>query len=74
MEHFWADLKPAAMISTVVYSIIGLVIFGAAYHFMDWLTPFSLRKELEEDQNVAIAIVMGSVFIALAVIIQAAMR
>lgn len=74
MEHFWVDLKPAAMLSTVVYSIIGLVIFGAAYHVMDWVMPFSLRKELEEDQNIALAIVMGSVFVSLAIIVQAAMR
>jgi len=74
MEHFWADLKPAAMISTVIYSVIGLIIFGVAYHVMDWFTPFSLRKELEDDQNIALAIVMGSVFVSLAVIIHAAIR
>ena len=74
MDHLWADLKIAPIISTVVYSIIGLIIFGAAYHVMDWVFPFSLRKELEEDQNVALAILMGSIFIALAIIIQAAIR
>jgi len=74
MEHFWADLKPAAMISTFIYSVIGLIIFGVAYHVMDWFTPFSLRKEFEDDQNIALAIVMGSVFVSLAVIIHAAIR
>lgn len=74
MENLWLDLKPAAMLSTVVYSIIGLIIFTVAFLLMDKLTPFSLRKEIEHDQNVALAIIMGSVFISLAIIIQAAMR
>jgi len=74
MENLWLDLKPAAMLSTVVYSIIGLIIFYVAFLLMDKLTPFSLRKEIEDDQNIALAIIMGSVFISLAIIIQAAMR
>jgi uncharacterized membrane protein YjfL (UPF0719 family) len=38
------------------------------------LAPFSVRKEIEEDQNIALAILMGSIFIALAIIVQAAIR
>ena len=74
MEQFWHDLKPLAMLSTLVYSVIGLAIFAAALWIMQMVSPFSLRKEIEEDQNVALAIIMGSVFLSLAIIIQAAMR
>ncbi len=74
MEQFWHDLKPLAMLSTLVYSVIGLAIFAAALWIMQTVSPFSLRKEIEEDQNVALAIIMGSVFLSLAIIIQAAMR
>lgn len=68
------DLRPLTMLSTVVYSVIGLAIFGLAFLLMVKISPFSLRKEIEKDQNVALAIIMGSVFISLAIIIQAAMR
>lgn len=74
MEQFWHDLKPIAMLSTVIYSVIGLLVFAAALWIMDKVTPFSLQKEIEQDQNTALAIIMGSVFISLAIIIQAAMR
>jgi putative membrane protein len=74
MEQFWHDLKPVAMLSTLVYSVIGLVIFAAALWIMQAISPFSIRKEIEQDQNVALAIIMGSVFVSLAIIIQAAMR
>ena len=74
MEQFWHDLKPMAMLSTLIYSVIGLLIFAAALWIMQAVSPFSIRKEIEQDQNVALAIIMGSVFVSLAIIIQAAIR
>jgi putative membrane protein len=61
-------------LSVVVYSIIGLAVFGVAFFIMTKISPISIRKEIEEDQNVALAILMGSIFLALAIIIQAAIR
>ena len=57
-----------------MYSVIGLAVFGLAFLLMVKISPFSIRKEIEKDQNVALAIIVGSVFISLAIIIQAAMR
>jgi putative membrane protein len=74
MDQILLDLRPLAMLSTVVYSVIGLAIFGLAFLLMVKISPFSIRKEIEKDQNVALAIIVGSVFISLAIIIQAAMR
>lgn len=74
MENMLYGLKPLAIASTVIYSLIGFAVFALALFIMDKVTPFSLRKEIEEDQNTALAIIMGSVFISLAIIIQAAIR
>jgi putative membrane protein len=74
MDHMLQDLRPLAMLSTVVYSVIGLALFGLAFLLMVKISPFSIRQEIEKDQNVALAIIVGSVFISLAIIIQAAMR
>jgi putative membrane protein len=74
MDQMWHDLRPLAMLSTVVYSVIGLAVFGLAFLLMVKISPFSIRKEIEKDQNVALAIIVGSVFVSLAIIIQAAMR
>lgn len=38
------------------------------------ISPFSLRKELEDDQNVAIGILVGAVFLGIAVIVAAAIQ
>jgi putative membrane protein len=74
MEMFWYELKPLAMLSTVIYSVIGLVVFAVSLFMMSKVTPFSIAKEIGEDQNTALAIIIGSVFISLAIIIQAAIR
>ncbi len=74
MEKILFDLRPIVMLTTIIYALLGFGVFALALYIMDKVTPFSLHKEIEEDQNIALAIVMGSVFIALAIIIQAAIR
>jgi uncharacterized membrane protein YjfL (UPF0719 family) len=74
MDQLLYGLKPLAILSVIVYSVVGFLAFGLAFFIMTKISPFSLRKEIEEDQNVALAILMGSVFVALALIIQAAIR
>ena len=58
--------------NVAIYTVIGLILFGLAFFIMGKATPFSLRKEIEEDQNVALAIVIASVIIGIALIIVAA--
>lgn len=57
---------------TIVYSLVGLIFFGLGYLLFDKITPFSVRKEIEEDQNTSLAIIIGAVIIGLAIIISAA--
>ena len=61
-------------LSTAVYTLFGLVVFGLAFWVIVKVSPFSIRKELETDQNVALAILIGSVILGLAVIIAAALH
>jgi putative membrane protein len=60
------------LVWSIIYSVLGALIFGGVFWLFNKLCPFSLRKEIEEDQNTAVAIIMGSVFVSLAVIIAAA--
>jgi putative membrane protein len=74
MEALNYHLNVWGVLSTIVYSLVGLGVFGLAMLVMQKVSPFSIRKEIEEDQNTSLGIIMGSIFIALAIIIQAAMR
>ncbi len=68
------DALLETLVTTVVFVVIGLIAFAIAYFIFDKLTPFSVRKEIEEDQNTALGIVIGSIMIAIAIIIAAAIQ
>lgn len=55
----------------VTLSAVGIVVFAITFWLMVKISPFSVKKEIEEDQNTALAILYGSVFIALAILISA---
>lgn len=60
------------VVATIFYAGLGVAIFGLIFWVVTKVTPFSVRKEIEEDQNTALAIILGSVFIGLSIIIAAA--
>jgi uncharacterized membrane protein YjfL (UPF0719 family) len=70
------DMAPAlrVFLSTLVYTVFGVIVFALAFWAMVKISPFSIRKELEEDHNTAMAILMGSVILGLAIIIAAALH
>jgi uncharacterized membrane protein YjfL (UPF0719 family) len=61
-----------AAVSSAVFAGIGLVVFAAAFWIMTKLAPFSIRKEIETDQNTALAVIMAGVIIGVSLIIAAA--
>ena len=63
-----------ALIEVVVFSVVGIVVFAIAFFVIARLSPFSLRKELEEDQNTALGVLLGSMIIGLSLIISAAIH
>lgn len=71
-----ADFSPflRTIAASVAYSLIGVVLFALCFLLIGALSPFSIRKEIEEDQNTALAILIGSVIIGLSLIIAAAIH
>ena len=65
---------PLAMIGTLVFVVLGLIIFALAFFVIAKATPFSVRKEIEEDHNIALAVVIASVILGSALIIAAAIH
>ena len=74
MESILQELHVAPMVGTIVYSLIGCIVFYIGFIVFDKFTPFSIRKEIEQDQNIALGIIIGSGLISLAIIIAAAIR
>jgi uncharacterized membrane protein YjfL (UPF0719 family) len=67
-------LKPAALIGSFVYSLLGVVFVVAAFIIIDKLTPYDLWKELIEERNQPLATVVAALTIAIAIIVASAMH
>ena len=62
------------VVTTLVFVLIGLIVFAIAFLVIAKAAPFSVRKEIEDDQNIALAIVIASVILGSALIIAAAVH
>lgn len=66
------DALAEVLVTTLIFVAIGLVFFAVAYGILSRMFP--MRKEIEEDQNIALGIVIGSIMIGIAIIIAAAIQ
>jgi putative membrane protein len=69
LEELWNVLE-----STVIFVALGLIVFVIAFLIVVLVAPFSVKKEIEEDQNISLAIIIGAVIIGIAMIISAAIQ
>jgi uncharacterized membrane protein YjfL (UPF0719 family) len=64
----------SAVINSIVFSVIGVVVFWVSFIVIDRLTPYNLWKEISEDRNMALAIVVGAMSLGICTIIAAAIH
>jgi putative membrane protein len=66
------DQLAEALRSSATFAVLGILIFSATFWLITKVTPFSIRKEIEQDQNTALAILVASFIIGIAMIVSAA--
>jgi len=67
-------LKPAMFFGSILYALIGVLVFWISFLIVDKLTPYDLWAEIVEKKNVALAIVVGAMCIAIGLIVSAAIH
>ncbi len=67
-------INPQDFVSSLVYAIIGIVIFCAAFIIVDKLTPYDLWRELIEKNNTALALVVAGLGLGICIIIAASIH
>ena len=67
-------LKPAIFFGSILYALIGVLVFWISFLIVDKLTPYDLWGEIVEKKNVALAIVVGAMCIAIGLIVSAAIH
>ena len=62
------------VVNAIVYAFLGIAVFGLAFAVIDRLTPYHLWKEIIDDHNTALAIVVGAMSLGVCIIIAAAIH
>lgn len=68
------DFNPGYLLNAIVYSILGIIIFCLAFIVVDKMTPYDLWREICENRNTALAIMVGAMSIGVCIIIAAAVH
>jgi len=63
-----------AVLNALIFAVLGIVIFVGTFVVVDKMTPYHLWKEIVEDKNIALAILLGAMSIGLCIIIAAAVH
>jgi len=72
MDFEW--LKPAVVLGSVLYAVLGVALLWICFALIDKLTPYRLWDEIVEHKNIALAIVVAGMFIAIGQIVAAAIH
>jgi putative membrane protein len=64
----WGNLLHG-ILDTAIYSLVGIIMMGIGIFLVILISPFSVKKEIEDDQNTALGIIMGAIIIGISIII-----
>ncbi|HYU43400.1 MAG TPA: DUF350 domain-containing protein [Vicinamibacteria bacterium] len=70
----WLSQHARPVVDSLLYSVLGTIVLLAAFALIERVLPFSLRKEVAEDQNVALGIILGAFILGVSLIISSAIR
>lgn len=67
-------LKPAAFLGSILFALIGVLIFWICFVIIDKLTPYDLWREIVEKQNMALGVVVAAMCLGISLIVAAAIH
>jgi putative membrane protein len=67
-------LRPAAFLGSILYALIGVLMFWIIFLLIDKFTPYDLWQEIVEKQNVALGVVVAAMSLGISIIVAAAIH
>jgi uncharacterized membrane protein YjfL (UPF0719 family) len=61
------------LLDTALFGVAGIALLVIGYYIWELITPYNLRQELQDNKNVAVAIVVAALILGMAVVIAAAL-
>lgn len=67
-------LTPAAFLGSILFALIGVLVFWICFVVIDKITPYNLWQEIVEKQNMALALVVAAMSLGISIIVAAAIH
>lgn len=67
-------IQATNVVNAIIYAAIGIVIFAGAFLVLDKVTPYNLWKEIVQEHNQALALLLGAMSLGICIIIAAAVH
>ena len=67
-------LRPAAFFGSILFALIGVLVFWVSFIIIDKVTPYDLWAEIVEKQNKALAMVVAAMCLGISIIVAAAIH
>ena len=74
MDMVFEMVKPAAVLASLLYALMGVLVFWLCFVIIDKITPYDLWGEIVEKQNVALALVVAAMSLGICIIVAAAIH
>ena len=72
MDAEW--MNPNVFLGSIVYALLGVVVFWISFIVIDKITPYNLWEEIVEKQNMALAMVVAAMSLGICIIVAAAIH
>jgi len=56
------------IVAIIIFSLAGIIVAAAAFFIITLFIPFSIKKGIEDDQNISLGIIIGAIIIGIAII------
>lgn len=66
--------NPKIFFNSLLYSILGVIVFWVSFIIVDKLTPYDLWRQIVEERNQPLATVVAAMCLGIAVIVAAAIH
>ena len=67
-------LRPAAFFGSILFALVGVLVFWLSFLIIDKITPYDLWREIVEKQNKALAMVVAAMCLGISLIVAAAIH
>ena len=67
-------LRPAAFFGSILFALVGVLVFWLSFLIIDKITPYDLWREIVEKQNTALAMVVAAMCLGISIIVAAAIH